>query len=560
MHSSCSQPSTSNHRSRDRSPGSKATTTLLGVLALCCLTPAVPHIAASFAAIHFVPQDFPSIQQAIDASVPGDTTVINTEALLVTSTIQVNKPNLTITGLGREPLPLVYWSSISGNEIFKISASGCTVEGLHLAAGAAQPAAFFISAGTTGTAVIGNHVEGLGVNLIRNWGDNFLLRDNFFDGCIDGVRLVAGSALVDNNVFEFGGRGIVVSSPAIISNNQILRCGWCDFGCNVQGVGIYARNITDGLTISGNLIEENLSSGSQGDDWDAWGGGILLENCQNVTIDSNILRANQAKLGAGLFAINSTLEATNNVFVDNYDDSNWPDNPDVGYGSIAYLSNCSATVTSNTFAKNSSSAGSAFFVQATILEFSNNILSHTISPNAALRCVGGSTTFNCNDFWENEGGISQGNCIVPIGDDGNLEVDPLYCNLVEGDFSLKGLSPCAPEHSPLGCGQIGALPVGCEVGSTPQITEQLRPMFVYPNPSRALPVLHLANEVAGPLAVRVFDASGRAVTKSALTDGTAGFVQLADLFFGIELKPGAYFVRVTSGSKLVRSANFTIVR
>jgi hypothetical protein len=47
-----------------------------------------------------------------------------------------------------------------------------------------------------------------------------------------------------------------------------------------------------------------------------------------------------------------------------------------------------------------------------------------------------------------------------LGVDGNIAMDPLFCNLPVGDLHLCSDSPCAPEQSGA-CGLIGALPVGC---------------------------------------------------------------------------------------------------
>jgi hypothetical protein len=47
--------------------------------------------------------------------------------------------------------------------------------------------------------------------------------------------------------------------------------------------------------------------------------------------------------------------------------------------------------------------------------------------------------------------------------------DPIFCDLVNGEFTLSVESPCSPEHAPEGCGLIGALPVNCE-GTAAKLT------------------------------------------------------------------------------------------
>jgi hypothetical protein len=56
-----------------------------------------------------------------------------------------------------------------------------------------------------------------------------------------------------------------------------------------------------------------------------------------------------------------------------------------------------------------------------------------------------------------------GNCIAgQYGINGNISLDPLFCDAANGDFTLQGISPCRPFSMPNSeCGQIGAHPVGC---------------------------------------------------------------------------------------------------
>ncbi len=67
-------------------------------------------------------------------------------------------------------------------------------------------------------------------------------------------------------------------------------------------------------------------------------------------------------------------------------------------------------------------------------------------------------TFSCNDVWGNPGGEYGGACGDPTGTNGNISVDPLFCDFENGDYRLGCDSPCL--NAP-GCGQVGALGAGC---------------------------------------------------------------------------------------------------
>jgi hypothetical protein len=74
----------------------------------------------------------------------------------------------------------------------------------------------------------------------------------------------------------------------------------------------------------------------------------------------------------------------------------------------------------------------------------------------------GALTLECCDIFGNEGGDYVGSITDLLGVDGNISVDPLFCDASGLDFRLHSDSPCAPDGE---CGLIGALPVGC--GPTP---------------------------------------------------------------------------------------------
>ena len=72
--------------------------------------------------------------------------------------------------------------------------------------------------------------------------------------------------------------------------------------------------------------------------------------------------------------------------------------------------------------------------------------------------AGANPAFLCNNVWGNHEGEYGGACGNPTGVNGNISVDPLFCDRQNGDYRLCAGSPCI--NAP-GCGQMGAFGVGC---------------------------------------------------------------------------------------------------
>ncbi|MBM4116415.1 hypothetical protein FJ251_01550 [bacterium] len=69
-------------------------------------------------------------------------------------------------------------------------------------------------------------------------------------------------------------------------------------------------------------------------------------------------------------------------------------------------------------------------------------------------------TLNCCDLYGHPGGDFVNFPEDPIGVDGNISLDPRFCDLDAGDYSLEIASPCLPEHND--CGSLmGCFAVGC---------------------------------------------------------------------------------------------------
>ena len=96
-----------------------------------------------------------------------------------------------------------------------------------------------------------------------------------------------------------------------------------------------------------------------------------------------------------------------------------------------------------------------------------------IAQNIVVGCeVGmglsqGASYASCNDVWNN---VFNWYGPDPTGMNGNISVDPLFCDATQDDYTLSTPSGCLPGNHPDGaaCGIIGALGEGCS-GPVPTV-------------------------------------------------------------------------------------------
>jgi len=93
--------------------------------------------------------------------------------------------------------------------------------------------------------------------------------------------------------------------------------------------------------------------------------------------------------------------------------------------------------------------------------FSGQIVRNIVVSNTSgygIYCeAGANPTFVCNDVWGNAGGEYGGACGDQTGLNGNISLDPLFCDPENGDYTLHADSPCLDAP---GCGLMGALGQG----------------------------------------------------------------------------------------------------
>lgn len=173
------------------------------------------------------------------------------------------------------------------------------------------------------------------------------------------------------------------------------------------------------------------------------------------TIERNRFEGNSSSVNAAAIVINGggggsgTAYVRGNVFVGNEAATS---------ATVNWVS--SGSLEENTFWGNSGSTASAVLHGSTVgtaTTVSRNIFAGgTDQPAFRARFV--APQADCNLFWANAAG-DYADFYVPAPTD--LFADPLFCDPVTGDLTLREDSPCLPKNG--SCGQIGAAGQGCGV-------------------------------------------------------------------------------------------------
>ncbi len=346
---------------------------------------------AAAATVLRVPQDYLTIQAAVDASIPGDTVLVSPGTF---------------------------------TELVDFHGKGITVESTD------GPATTIIDGNQAGTVVTispgPDQAPVLRGFTIRNGSGTF--------GA--GIETAGGPALVEGNRVTGNstcfGAVEATSSTATIRDNVISgNRPNCSGGPG--GGGVLLRG--DGTaTVSDNVITGNVSS--------ADGGGIALFAAGSPTITGNVISNNSAAsfgAGGGISLVNaSNALITNNVIVGNTSAEG---------GGIYWLvpsGYSGPTVMNNTVADNS---GAAVFADGydVASRLVNNILVGS-GAQAVLECGSfndpNPPVIEYNDVFNAGSGPRYGGiCTDQTGLNGNISADPLFVDPATGNYHLRASSP-----------------------------------------------------------------------------------------------------------------------
>jgi len=309
---------------------------------------------------------------------------------------------------------------------------------------------------------------------------------------------ITGSTFTDNRGhgptnYRFGGAVCIINSnyavitDCVFEGNEIH--GYSGFG------GALAVHVA-GATVTSCVFSSNTATGETV----GCGGGVYCYNQDGgggpaASFDDCVFIGNRGDQGGGMCCQHTRAPIRQCTFLDNrarigggafvshhpgpFSDCVVAGNGAETYGGGLFLGSGTGSVTNVTVGRNTALHGSGLYCSANAAPYIANSIIAFNAFGGALQCNEdvGSLMLSCCDLYGNGGGDWVG-CIAGFeGIDGNLCEDPLFCGVLEGDFSIDAASPCAPGNNPQ-CGLIGALGVGCETSTVrPASWGEIKSMF-----------------------------------------------------------------------------------
>jgi hypothetical protein len=560
------------------------------ISALFLLALAAPLPAQATTVI--VPDDFPTIQQAIDSG--ADEVQVKEgdypEDLRITRVLRL-VPAPWTNPAPHLAVPTVRSLEVSGPTNFDLP----FISGFHVT-GACRPA---------GTACFEACQFDSGLHALPMTADfNFL----YMRGCVVHGEVIVhaySSELVGNTIIA-GGLWVWAEGYSIISHNYIV--GPAEKGIDVSGgaagfnivgnhvvgtrIGI-TRAFTNGTFLTGNVVERCSETGyllgtrasavcRHNTARDCGGDGFYMTPYGITALDSNLV-VNAGQVGFHIavgflasFQGNTVRRAgAQGVFFDNANVSLFSHNAVVHARSDGIVVNDNGERIESNVTGHCGGRGLVVIQEsATHVYLFNNTsyLNHdagfyiqsghywrdTSTDSIAGNIAFANGTFGldwhgerephiaCNDWCGNPKGAISG---VPIGAS-DLTVDPDLCNPTADDAFLREGSPLLDAP---GCGLIGALGMGCTgpVGVVPVQAQSRFAMTVSPVPASGAIRFSWA-ATSATTALSIFDVSGARVWEAKLDRGTTGVEWKAVDRVGHRVPPGVYYAEVRSAGQIAR--------
>jgi len=326
-------------------------------------------------------------------------------------------------------------------------------------------------------------------------------------------------SFIENSVYGYLGGALLVSGAA----SPTLRD--CLFQDNYAYPEIMDMGYGGAIACGGcsPVIERTVFRGNMC----AMGGAISLDGCEGVVLSTILFADNHAERGAALYLRSSSVLADNLTFAENGAD--WVfgmHDPDAPAGAIYGQSSSSLSLNASIVALTAQGPGL-----------------HMAAPASA--------DVACSDFFANAGGHTSGTVGNIIGLNGNISVDPLFCDAPGGDYTLDAASPCLPANNDCHV-QMGAFGWGC---GTTAAEETAPAAFAFappqPNPFNPKATLRFALPRAAAVDLVIFDVNGRQVRRLLAGEQRPAGHHALDWNgrdeSGRALPSGVYFARFAAG-------------
>ena len=403
---------------------------------------AVSHTAAlaggaAVAATHHVPVDYPTINAAIDAAVSGDTVLVSPGIYSDWEIRPIPGGEVHALVFAKSGVSLV---GAAGPEVTILNIPDMGADGVALWASDLEQ--FYFAGFTVRTDILGHHgslirysqevtvenchfvgidpIAGAGSG-IRSFDTNLTIRDCLFEECVgivsavyhlDGDFTMTGSSFRNNQ-----GRAVHTATLAPLSTTTLIsECEFLNTVPSIYGFG-------GGLNASAR-----------------W---VTVENCHVRGGEDDVTSLAMSVAAWGDAVVRGC------TVVDN--------GPSEG-------TSIEATGTLSVLVENNTIHGAEITTGGPGAAIRTGTGTAIVRGNLITGCRGNtaissqySAGSGCNVFWDNEYGA--GVELTPT----DVVADPQYCDPATGDYHVRSNSPCPPEHSPEGCGSIGALGLGCGV-------------------------------------------------------------------------------------------------
>lgn len=451
------------------------------------LLPALILATPALAATWNVPGDFPTIQQAINASTSGDIIVVAPGVYLENIVVGAAQNGIKIHSSGGAAVTTI--DGGAAGTVASFSSVGITTElvGFTLTNGSAANGGglSLVNANPKiDSNIISGNVAKLGGGIYANHSSSTISNNQINNNAASVAGGNGGGLYLDNSslaqVFNNGidgnstvGSGgaffIQAASSANINTNTITNNT-----AGVDGGAFLIASSTSTPTIKLNQIRSNHADNGNGGAFNVVTGAFPV-------ISQNQIVSNTALNGAGLNYTGAAGQLTSNNIQDNAAPNgsgggiscNATGTPTIqsnlvirnfaSLGGGLYASASNVRLTSNTIALNSGAAdgGGVYAVNGSRVTLVRDIVSHSpVGNGVSVGDLISTVIVSCSDVWGNTVTNYSG-MTDPTGSLNNISTDPQYCDIFSLDFHLFLSSPCTAANNPGGCGLIGALDVNC---------------------------------------------------------------------------------------------------